>query len=92
MVKGLCFSCHRKPISGRNRKYCQDDSRQASAIWKREHRRLWKAAGDKYWLSDWKNKTSEERRAYFRTYMQEYRRKKHLKPAKTAPAEGGNLQ
>src|SRR5436309_13625120 len=73
-MPGLCQHCHIRLISGRKRKYCAEHSLLASILWKRRHRRLWKAAGDKYWLSDWKNKTEGERRAYFRTYMREYRR------------------
>jgi hypothetical protein len=72
--RGQCCYCHTRPITGRNRKYCRRHSAAASRIWKRVHRRLWKADGDKYWLSDWKNKTPEERRAYYRAYMREYRR------------------
>ena len=72
--RGKCTNCQTAPVTGRKRKYCDRHSSVASALWKRLHRRLWKAAGDKYWLSDWKNKSVEERRAYFRAYMQEYRR------------------
>jgi hypothetical protein len=79
MEKGLCNYCRQNPIVGRNRKYCPEHARQASAIWKREHRRAWKAEGDKYWLADWK--TPEERRAYFRTYMREWRRRRRGRAA-----------
>ncbi|MDA2937073.1 hypothetical protein MYX75_02265 [Acidobacteria bacterium AH-259-A15] len=83
MNRVVCIHCHVRPIGEGKRKYCEEHSRQASAIWKREHRRLWRSMGDKYWLSDWKNKTSEERKAYFRAYMREYRKrnlgKKNLK-------------
>jgi len=74
-TRGLCHWCQTAPIVGRKRKYCLEHSLQASLIWKRKHRRLWKAAGDPYWLADWKNKTPEERRAYFRAYMRAYRQK-----------------
>ena len=74
-ARGLCHWCQTAPIVGRKRKYCLEHSRQASVIWKRKYRRLWKAAGDKYWLVDWTNRTPEERRAYFRTYMRAYREK-----------------
>ena len=74
MERRLCTYCRQSPIVGRNWKYCPDHARQASAIWKREHRRTWKAAGDKYWLSDWK--TPEERRAYFPAYMREWRQRR----------------
>lgn len=74
MERRLCTYCRQNPIVGRNRKYCPDHARQASAIWKREHRRAWKTAGDKYWLADWK--TPEERLEYFRTYMREWRRRR----------------
>jgi hypothetical protein len=73
MDRGLCIYCHVAPITGRKRKYCDEHSDLASTIWKRKHRRVWKAAGDKYWLSDWKHQTPEERRAYFREYMRRYR-------------------
>jgi hypothetical protein len=76
MDRGLCICCEAKPIEGRKRKYCAEHSRDASARWKREHRRLWKAQGDRYWLADWKHKTAEERRTYFRLYMREYRQRK----------------
>ena len=75
VTRGLCHWCQTALIVGRKRKYCPEHSRQASLIWKRVHRRLWKAAGDPYWLADWKHKTVEERRAYFRTYMRAYRKK-----------------
>ena len=74
MSRKVCVICFR-PLSGRFRKYCQSHSRLASAIWKRTHRRLWKVSGDRYWLSDWKNRTTEERRTYFRSYMRAYRRR-----------------
>ena len=77
-TRGLCISCNTAPVVGRARKYCPKHSRQASALWKRAHRRLWKAMGDKYWLADWKHTTSEERRAYFRNYMRSYRQKRRL--------------
>jgi hypothetical protein len=76
MERRLCSYCNTNPIVGRGRKYCPDHTRQASTIWKRKHRRLWKALGDKYWLADWKHKTPEERRAYFRNYMRAYRRRR----------------
>jgi hypothetical protein len=75
MDRGLCIFCHLAPVTGRKRKYCDEHSNLASMIWKRQHRRTWKAAGDKYWLSDWKHQTPEERRAYFRTYMRKYRQR-----------------
>ncbi len=80
-----CHHCHTAPVTGRKRKYCDKHSREASAIWKRAHRRLWKAQGDKYWLSEWKS--DEERRAYFRTYMREYRRRRRT--LNTNSPEGG---
>jgi hypothetical protein len=70
----LCLHCFLRPVVGRKRKFCDEHASQASAIWKRAHRRLWKAQGDKYWLADWKS--PEERRAYFRTYMRAYRLRK----------------
>jgi hypothetical protein len=75
MDRGLCIFCRLSPITGRNRKYCDEHSRLASTIWKRQSRRIWKDAGDQYWLSDWKHKSSEERKAYFRTYMRQYRKR-----------------
>ncbi len=75
MSRGLCVACH-NPLKPGFQKYCEAHSKLASALWKQEHRRGWKAAGDPYWLSDWKNKTPEERRAYFRVYMRAYRRRK----------------
>jgi hypothetical protein len=82
--QGPCHYCHQAPVSGRKRKYCDEHSREASAIWKREHRRLWKAQGDKYWVSEWKS--PEDRRAYFRTYMRGYRRRRRRE--KTTNPEG----
>lgn len=55
-----------EPIVGRLRKYCRAHSRQASAIWKRQHPE---------WRTPWK-KTDEERRTYFREYMRRYRQRK----------------
>jgi hypothetical protein len=78
MDRGLCNFCHLAPITGRKRKYCDLHSKLASTLWKRKHRRAWKDAGDKYWEADWKQKTADERRAYFRTYMREYRKRKAL--------------
>ncbi len=85
MERDLCQHCHSAPVTGRKRKYCVQHSRSASAIWKRAHRRLWKAQGDKYWLADWKS--PEERRAYFRAYMRAYR---HRKQGSTPPEEGAH--
>jgi hypothetical protein len=81
MSRGLCFYCHTRPILPPKRKYCDAHSRVASVVWKREHRRQWKALGDRYWLADWKHKTDEERRAYFRAYMRAYRLKRRRQRA-----------
>ena len=86
MKRGLCIFCHIAPITGRNRKYCAEHSRLASTLWKRTHRRLWKAAGDKYWLADWNHKTPDERRSYFREYMREYRRRRIVVPISGKPS------
>jgi hypothetical protein len=75
MERGFCFSCHLKPISRRNRKYCALHSSQASILWKRRQRQLWKQSGQTYWLDNWKHKSDEERRTYYRNYMRAYRRK-----------------
>ena len=69
-----CVCCD-LPVQGRKRKYCDQHSRTASTRWKRAYRLVCKRKGDQYWLSDWKNKTTEERRAYFRDYMRKYRRR-----------------
>jgi hypothetical protein len=74
MKRGQCCYCHIPLSTARYRWYWDGHSPLASTIWKRIHRRFWRAAGDNYWLSDWKNKTPEERRAYFSAYMREYRR------------------
>src|SRR5260370_6123544 len=74
MDRGVCVYCQQQ-IPPRNRKYCAAHSKVASALWKREHRRLWKAAGDNYWESNWKHRTPEERRTYAREYMRQYRRR-----------------
>jgi hypothetical protein len=74
MEKGTCRHCS-EPLKTGQRKYCAHCAPLASRLWKRDHRRLWKAAGDPYWLTDWKHKTPDERRAYFRTYMRRYRRR-----------------
>jgi hypothetical protein len=79
MEKGVCRSCRKEPLVGRQRKYCRGCGPLASALWKREHRRLWKAAGDRYWLDDWASRA--ERRAYNRTYMRRYRRRVGIAPA-----------
>jgi hypothetical protein len=76
MDRGLCIFCHLEPVTGRKRKYCDLHSKLASTLWKRQHRRLWKAAGEKYWDADWKGRTPDERRAYFRTYMRVYRERR----------------
>ena len=76
MAGRLCVFCGVNPILGRKRKYCHEHSAQASTIWKRLNRRQWRTAGDPYWLSDWKNKTVDERRHYFRHYMRRYRARK----------------
>ena len=86
MRRHRCLYCHRRVIHGRKRKYCDLHSKQASKLWKRKHRRLWAASGDKYWLADWKNRTSEERRRYFRIYMQAYRRQKNMRTGFRSPA------
>ena len=75
MDRGLCVFCQLAPVTGRKRKYCDQHSSLASTIWKRKHRSVWKALGDPYWIADWKNKTPEERRAYFREYMRKYRKR-----------------
>jgi hypothetical protein len=82
MNPALCLYCHTRPIPPLKRKYCDVHSGEASAIWKREHRRQWKALGDRYWLADWKHKSDEERRAYFRAYMRAYRLKRRAATAK----------
>ena len=71
MDRGLCRYCHQNPIDGRRRKYCHDHARNASAIWKRMHPE---------YRGDW-NVTKEERLAYFRTYMREYRRRRRSRSA-----------
>lgn len=78
MEQGLCHYCQLNPITGKRRKYCEQHSAQASLIWKRVHRRLWRNAGASTWLVDWKHKSADERKAYFRQYMREYRRRKKL--------------
>jgi hypothetical protein len=90
MDRGLCILCHAAPVTGRKRKYCEEHSRLASAIWKRTHRRSWKAAGDKYWLSDWKHRTPEERRAYFSAYMRNYRKAKAVSASRLVVASSGD--
>ena len=75
MSTTVCAVCG-TPLRAPRRKYCTAHGNLASLLWKREQRRKWKQAGDAYWESDWKNKTSEERRAYFREYMRAYRRRK----------------
>jgi len=72
----LCAHCRFKPVTPPKRKYCDDCSPLASTIWKRTHRRLWNAQGDSHWRANWKHKTDEERKAYFREYMRKYRQKK----------------
>jgi hypothetical protein len=74
--QGPCQHCRTAPVTGRKRKYCDEHSRQASAIWKRRNPEL---------RGSWKN--PEDRKAYFRTYMREYRRRKRT--PKTATPEGG---
>jgi hypothetical protein len=81
MNKGMCVFCHARPITGRKRKYCDEHSSLASVLWKRNERRTFPASqGD--WLINWKNKSPEERKAYFRAYMREYRRKRRMAVAK----------
>jgi hypothetical protein len=75
--RGLCQHCHTLPVTGRKRKFCDEHSRQASAIWKRKHPE---------WRTPWVT-THEKRRAYFRTYMRGYRRRKRT--PKTEAPEGG---
>jgi hypothetical protein len=83
--RDLCRHCRQQPVVGCKRKYCDVCSPLASLFWKRVHRRLWKAAGDQYWLTDWKHKTPDERRAYFRVYMRAYRQRQQNREA---PAMG----
>ena len=45
MDRGLCHFCHVKPILGRKRKYCEEHSRLASVLLKRDSRRLSKEQG-----------------------------------------------
>jgi hypothetical protein len=63
--RGLCQHCQTAPVTGRKRKYCDTHSREASAIWKRRHPEL---------RGSWKD--PDERKAYYRQYMREYRQKK----------------
>jgi hypothetical protein len=79
MDRGPCTYCNAAPITGRRRKYCDPHSRQASAIWKREHRRRWKAEGRRYWRED--ARSDEERRGYFRTYMRAWRQRRRTNPS-----------
>ena len=85
MDRHLCIYCETAPVAPGKRKYCDAHSRQASAIWKRAHRRLRKIQGEKYWLAHWKS--PEDRRAYFRTYMRDYRTRKRTT---TPPKEGAD--
>src|SRR5262245_6963241 len=72
----LCHSCEVRRISPRRRKFCDRCGMLASLVWKREKRREWRGLGQKYWLDAWKHVSDEERKAYFRTYMREYRQNK----------------
>jgi hypothetical protein len=73
MERGLCAYCHIRPVRFPRRKYCDEHAKISSLLWKRRHRQQWKASGDPYWTESWKNKTDDERRAYFRDYMRRYR-------------------
>ena len=77
MERGLCQHCQTTPVTGRKRKYCDTHSREASALWKRQHPE---------WRTPW-NTTPEKQRAYRRAYMRGYRRR--TRDAKTETPEGG---
>ena len=71
----VCSACRVRPIAPNRRRYCTLCGRRASALWKRRQRCAWKESGQKYWLDNWKHKTPEERKAYYRAYMRAYRRR-----------------
>lgn len=71
----LCSNCRIRIVSPTRKKYCVPCGANASAIWKRRQRRIWNQLGQPYWLDNWKHKTDEERRAYYRNYMRAYRQK-----------------
>ena len=77
----LCHACQTQPIPPGNRRYCRACSPRASARWKAEHRRewarQWRADGRRGaapWLDGWPS--LEARRAYYRAYMREWRRRR----------------
>ena len=77
----LCAACHCRSIHRRNRRYCERCSARASAIWKARHRRQWASewrangrSGEPPWLDGWPS--LEARRAYYRAYMAEWRRRR----------------
>lgn len=76
----LCTACQIHPIPRRNRRYCEACSPLASKLWKARHRREWAEqwraegrAGEAPWLDGWPS--LEARRAYYRAYMAEWRRR-----------------
>ena len=87
----LCDHCHSSPVPKRHRKYCADCSRLASAIWKRQHRRLWaqrwrdrRDSEVPPWMDGWES--MDDYRQYRREYMRQWRerRRKRRKEAKEA--------
>jgi hypothetical protein len=77
----LCAACQLRPIPRGNRRYCESCSPHASVTWKARHRRQWAAdwrakgrRGEPPWLDGWPS--LEARRAYYRTYMAEWRRQR----------------
>lgn len=72
----LCERCKCRQVPHHRRKYCDKCGTLASTLWKREKRKEWKNAGQRYWLDAWKHVSAEEKRRYFREYMRRYRRRR----------------
>lgn len=77
----LCTHCHSRSIPPRNRVYCDVCSPNASRIWKARERRRFRAAwrsngrsGTPPYLDGWESR--EAYRAYYRNYMQEWRKRR----------------
>lgn len=77
----MCSACQAKPVAPNRTKYCSDCAASASVLWKRRQRRAWKQSGQKYWRDNWKHKSDQERRAYYRAYMRTYRARKQRENA-----------
>lgn len=91
----FCRRCRRceecgAPIPAPKRKYCEEHSAQASAIWKRRFRAELRARGERYYVDYWES--AEARRAYQREATRRWRARKKARAAQQGLDPGGGRE